>query len=350
MIVQRVINLRYLLKVSILTLLFVLPVFVRNLILSGYLLFPSPALDVFMFDWKVPEPIVRSTIDWISNIGMYKFTNTVNDETRMQFTGMLDSRRLALIWNIFTDNAAKFGLLTFIVISAISLMAYFLLCKVRSKNCQWVLIIFSIVFVLQFSVCYIVSPMIRYAFGYIGVAIILPLTLVLSSFLPALKNSRLFLWCVVGFMLFLVTLMIYKPSIPIPVRKYRFAYPIKVVGEFVRNFTYFPELIKGKQKTYVINKRLKINVSQYDYEYAKLERIGPGAPYYKVCTKVDFLDIDKTIHGNCEAYNAFVATMTWMDPLPSVGAIYRGTSLRGKHLQDGFRIDTSTRMKVDKSE
>jgi hypothetical protein len=45
-------------KLFPLALLIIIPWLVRNIILSGYLVFPFPAVDVFSFDWKVPTNTV----------------------------------------------------------------------------------------------------------------------------------------------------------------------------------------------------------------------------------------------------------------------------------------------------
>ncbi|MCX7609671.1 MAG: hypothetical protein N2049_10705 [Anaerolineales bacterium] len=45
--------------------LFLLPWLARNVILSGYLVYPFPALDLFSFDWKVPPSAARDAAEWI---------------------------------------------------------------------------------------------------------------------------------------------------------------------------------------------------------------------------------------------------------------------------------------------
>ena len=40
------------------SLIIVLPFFIRNIIISGYLLYPFPAIDLFGFDWKLPADAV----------------------------------------------------------------------------------------------------------------------------------------------------------------------------------------------------------------------------------------------------------------------------------------------------
>lgn len=52
-------------KFVFLAILFILPWIVRNVFLSGYLLFPVASIDIFNFDWKVPLENVKLTKDWI---------------------------------------------------------------------------------------------------------------------------------------------------------------------------------------------------------------------------------------------------------------------------------------------
>lgn len=49
---------KYISRLTILFLLLIVPWLIRNLILSGYVLYPIPILDIFHFWWKVPRDIV----------------------------------------------------------------------------------------------------------------------------------------------------------------------------------------------------------------------------------------------------------------------------------------------------
>jgi hypothetical protein len=43
------------LKIALVAALIILPWLARNVILSGYLVYPFPAIDIFQFDWKIPH-------------------------------------------------------------------------------------------------------------------------------------------------------------------------------------------------------------------------------------------------------------------------------------------------------
>jgi len=58
-----------------------LPWLIRNIILTGWLIYPFPSLDVFNFDWQVPLNMVMSerdfVIGWARNPGT-QFTSVIN--------------------------------------------------------------------------------------------------------------------------------------------------------------------------------------------------------------------------------------------------------------------------------
>ena len=55
----------------------VLPFFIRNVIISGYLVYPFPALDIFSFDWKMPASVARQ--DQITNMVWGRAINFAED-------------------------------------------------------------------------------------------------------------------------------------------------------------------------------------------------------------------------------------------------------------------------------
>ncbi|MGV3585966.1 MAG: LIC_10190 family membrane protein [Adhaeribacter sp.] len=48
----------------------VLPWLVRNVVLSGYLIFPFPAMDLFAFDWEVPRQLVKDEKDMVHSVAI----------------------------------------------------------------------------------------------------------------------------------------------------------------------------------------------------------------------------------------------------------------------------------------
>ena len=62
----------------ILAFLVVIPWLIRNVIISGYLVFPLYQLDLFSYDWKVPEYVAIKQSNWIRNYPWLAFKNTAN--------------------------------------------------------------------------------------------------------------------------------------------------------------------------------------------------------------------------------------------------------------------------------
>jgi hypothetical protein len=50
----------------------------RNVILSGYLVFPFSEIDLFAVDWKIPEQIAVEERDFIRSCGIRLFNDTIN--------------------------------------------------------------------------------------------------------------------------------------------------------------------------------------------------------------------------------------------------------------------------------
>lgn len=60
----------FLKKMSLFTIVLVFPWLIRNIILSGYLIYPMDGIDLFSFDWKVPKERVVFVKSWIYSWAM----------------------------------------------------------------------------------------------------------------------------------------------------------------------------------------------------------------------------------------------------------------------------------------
>jgi hypothetical protein len=330
----KALSIRNVLSFSLLGALFIAIVLVRNLLLSGYLFFPAQYFDIFSFDWKLPRQIAHYTGDWISNHSIYEFTG--NDT---EFIGLMDGRRISNIARMFVAELAQKGIMFFNIVAVAGLVGLCSFLILRKRKFEWLLASFSIIFVLQLGLCYIAGPTFRFGVGYRATALILPLVLLVKSPLQRLSNFNLYRWALVPSVLLLVLLCLYRPATPISIKNVRLEYPIKIMLQFVQNITSFPDLVRSKQRTLVVDEKLTVNVSDFDDSYLQLARFPTHVFHYPSCPRVEVFEQIKG-HRSCEEYNAFVATMNWMDPLPSVGAIYRGLTLRGERLRDGFKIVT----------
>jgi hypothetical protein len=65
-------------------LLIILPWMVRTTILSGYLLYPFPALDLFSFDWEIPVERVRFEKDFVEFWAKFRITEPYYDASLLK--------------------------------------------------------------------------------------------------------------------------------------------------------------------------------------------------------------------------------------------------------------------------
>jgi hypothetical protein len=117
----------------IIGLLIIIPWLIRNVIISGYLIYPLYQLDFFSFDWKVPIEVAMKERDYIFEIGYYFFRIAV------RYPHM--SVRDPLFINILTD---AIYLLTF---SSFILFIY-LFMKKRKEIPQYIFLSYIVSFIL----------------------------------------------------------------------------------------------------------------------------------------------------------------------------------------------------------
>ena len=59
---------------------------IRNVILSGYLIFPFSEIDIFTVDWKIPKRIAIEEVDFIKSCAIRIFNDLMNHLTAPSFT------------------------------------------------------------------------------------------------------------------------------------------------------------------------------------------------------------------------------------------------------------------------
>ncbi|MBL0109224.1 MAG: hypothetical protein IPP52_18595 [Ignavibacteria bacterium] len=66
---RKKINIKSLSPILLISLLILIPWLLRNIVLTGWLLYPFPGINIFSFDWKVPISDVQSLKDQITGWG-----------------------------------------------------------------------------------------------------------------------------------------------------------------------------------------------------------------------------------------------------------------------------------------
>lgn len=135
--------------------LIVIPWLVRNVIISGYLVYPLYQIDLFSFDWKVPQEVAMKQKDYIFAIGYYFL------RIALRYPHM--STRDPLAVNILTD---MIYLLT--VVSLVILTYYMIKRRYKVQEHIWLL---YFVFLVSILVWAMGGPDIRFISGILCTSI-----------------------------------------------------------------------------------------------------------------------------------------------------------------------------------
>lgn len=136
------------------------PWFVRNVVQSGYLIYPFSAIDVFDFDWKIPKYLVDSEKDWISYYARVK--------ANPEIVKSMSLFEWFPIWFENRDNR-ELRFFFFALISPIVLLfTYKSIKKVSHALFIW------IIAVLGSAYCFFTAPDLRFSWGYFIVAGFIP--------------------------------------------------------------------------------------------------------------------------------------------------------------------------------
>lgn len=138
-----------LLFLVILSSVIVIPWLIRNIIISGYLIYPMCEIDLFSFDWKIPHEVAIKSKDYILFVGQEFFTFIT--------TTPLKTYRDPFWVNILTLIIYGFSLLSFITI------IYNTVVKRKKTPLSYILAASALILIL--IVWYINGPDMRFISG-----------------------------------------------------------------------------------------------------------------------------------------------------------------------------------------
>ncbi len=143
--------------VAVSFIIIIMPFLIRNIILSGYLVFPFPMLDFFNFDWKMPY---NAVVDLKNFIGLW---------AKWQGGGYLEvANNDFWFWFIpWIKVNWKTRELLLLVISIITYVFYFFFHYNRAISHLKKFSIIYLTLLVNISVWFITAPAIRFASGYI---------------------------------------------------------------------------------------------------------------------------------------------------------------------------------------
>lgn len=140
--------------------LILLPFFIRNVIISGWLVYPSAAIDLFDVDWKIPKGQVQYDA---MEIGVYG--KGINDVTKkdMPITEWLPNwfdglKSLEKVWVLLTVAALIMGMLY--------LMMMWLKKSGKTREVADFALVFGVLSVSSFF-WFFSAPLIRYGYVYV---------------------------------------------------------------------------------------------------------------------------------------------------------------------------------------
>lgn len=274
-----------------------LPKLVRSVILSGYLLYPFPALDWFDVDWKMPRDVVVAEKRYVESMARIRFDRPgalLACDTSAWFRDWLQQ---------FLDRPVGASLAT-------ALAALILVALLRPRRVFGMLARYRIVFLTVLSALlywFLTAPHVRFAYGFLASAAML--TGLTAGWSLAPPGGRL-----------------------LGGRLSRFATGLAVTITAALVLFSCPCPLPGDA--------LGTGVQFSAYYIARLDRIRRGkaspdplihqTPYPEV--PVARFDL-----GGLPIYRPVTGQHCWDAPLPCTPYLYRRIQARGRSLADGFR-------------
>lgn len=174
-------------------LIVVCPFLIRNVIISGWLLYPFSELDLFSVDWKIPERIVISDSNQIKVWGRCTYDVSLINQSLKEWIP---------IWWENQERYAQMLILTNLL--AIILQVAKLIHLIANKmKIRWNLLLLNFVVAICAITWFLMAPFIRYGLAFL---LAFPM-LAVGNWLQEEKSSlyKLFSGCVVALMFFILT-------------------------------------------------------------------------------------------------------------------------------------------------
>ena len=133
-----------------------LPFFIRNVIISGWLIYPSTFIDLFNSDWKIPKGVAQYDA---MEIGVYG--KGINDVTKLD---MPMSQWLPNWFKQMSIMEKGWVLLTLIcIVAGIIYFGY----KLIKKDYKWDKLLVFAVLLISCGFWFASAPLVRYGYGYL---------------------------------------------------------------------------------------------------------------------------------------------------------------------------------------
>lgn len=163
---------------TLLAIVIIVPWLARFVVLTGYLVYPFPSVDIFSFDWKVPIEIVKAEKEWITSWARLPYMDK-NIVLNMPFNEWIFK------W-IKNQDSKNLSLCILILLSP--LILFFIYRKKRQS--AYALMIWLTSFV-GFIFCFNSAPDIRFFLGFALTCAFIPF-LICAQVFPFEKYLKLF--------------------------------------------------------------------------------------------------------------------------------------------------------------
>jgi hypothetical protein len=309
----------------------VLPTLAKNVILTGWLLFPKPVFDWFDVDWKYPAESARALTSTIAHAG---FLEGLPQDALAEQAEINSQPFLTLLGGWLKSQLLGGGVLYWPLIGgALALCARL---AARSRGAPWpigtVVLAWGILGAWMSTTTYF-----RYGFANLGIAFATSAAVALGA--RDIQARRVSLWILRACLLMVgcaTVLNFALKSSGASLRQSRLLYPVEFTRYILAHSKAF-ELTGVPSPTYITRPLPPgvINIVQRDMSYTTW---GRNKAYETRFFDVATTDERGVQRPSAEAsYNADVSTLLWLSPLPSVAALVEGTERRGPALSDGFR-------------
>jgi hypothetical protein len=139
--------------------LVLLPFLINNIILSGYLIFPFPQIDLFSFDWKMPYKTADTVRNSIRHWAIYPTHRGVESPISAMTT---------LEWMRFWyARQAKHPLLLWMTCSFVSAIIFFAMCSIRKLKIGLNLLAIQGILMIGIIFWFFSAPAFRFGKGWI---------------------------------------------------------------------------------------------------------------------------------------------------------------------------------------
>ncbi|MCR4792301.1 MAG: hypothetical protein K5871_06100 [Lachnospiraceae bacterium] len=246
---------KQILKYAVCVLAILLPFFIRNYFLSGWLMYPSTAIDIFDPDWKISAQAAEIDADYIIAFGR-GFSNM--DSAHYAFSewfphwmsGLGRTEKVLLL-------SSFAGMIVWLCGMIFSIAA----CRKKENDKNYVPDYIILAYAVSFAFWLFSSPLVRYGQGYILMLPLLTFGSVYVRIIDALGEKKAAMYLSKGAICFIGLFVAYKGI---------------MLGKYMKSVDYEPYYVQPQD--YGVYETYKVDLGGGHYVYAPVE--GDQTGYY----------------------------------------------------------------------